>query len=334
MAQTDVNDRALQLILCPQIHRGQFNFRFSVNKIPNGDIPLLYASGGCTHSSPMKPAFLPLPDSLGNLQTLPGGSYGWHTHPFDELCLIDGSATTIGHAGKRHAASVGTLFLFKHGERHGYWNALRQSPRLWVLHYRGDPALYGAVPHLLHRQPNKRIWKLTDEQAETFKGLHVKVSIERVRQRDGWDAAQSAWLRLLLVAVARWARSEEQDEVIAPKLVDADLLRMWQIIHDYIGEPAGLSDQLKAEIPNYDSLRHRFRKAVGESPTRLWAKLRMQQAQNLLLESNLNIKEIAGRVGYARQHEFTRAFHRRFGMPPTDWRDGTFHTGEKTVHRG
>jgi hypothetical protein len=262
--------------------------------------------------------------------TQPTGSTGWHTHPFDELCLIDTTTTTIGHAGRKQDASPGTLFLFKRGEQHGYWNTASQSPRLWVIHYRGDDSLYAAMPHLLHPQPGRRVWRLSDERAESFKAMHIKITIERARDRTGAEAAQSAWLRLLLVTVARWSATgsstdanHDAADVASPKLMDDELLQLWRIIHDYTGDPAGLSSEIRSHIPNYDSLRHRFRKAVGESPTRLWAKLRMQQAQNLLLESNLSIKEIAQRVGYARQHEFTRAFSHRFGLPPTAWRDAT-----------
>ncbi|MCB1122895.1 MAG: helix-turn-helix domain-containing protein, partial [Verrucomicrobiae bacterium] len=41
---------------------------------------------------------------------------------------------------------------------------------------------------------------------------------------------------------------------------------------------------------------------------------------NLLLDSSLSIKEIATRVGYARQHEFNRMFNRYMGMAPSHWR--------------
>ncbi len=46
----------------------------------------------------------------------------------------------------------------------------------------------------------------------------------------------------------------------------------------------------------------------------------MEHARNLLLESNLSIKEISERIGYARQHEFYRAFRRHVGCGPSDWR--------------
>jgi len=53
-------------------------------------------------------------------------------------------------------------------------------------------------------------------------------------------------------------------------------------------------------------------------------RVRMQQAQNLLLDSRLRIKEIAARTGYASQHEFARAFKRHTGMAASVWRQRPF----------
>jgi len=59
----------------------------------------------------------------------------------------------------------------------------------------------------------------------------------------------------------------------------------------------------------------------GQLPSReMLLRLRMEQARNLLLESNLSIKEISERLGYARQHDFYRAFRQRIGCSPSAWR--------------
>ncbi len=264
-----------------------------------------------------------MPDSLGYVQTRAGREFGWHTHPYDELCLIADTPTTIGHAGEHTSAAIDTLYLFKAGERHGYWNNAKQSPRLWVIHYHGDDALEAAVP-MAQMSPARRVWQLTAEQAEIFKAMHVRISVEQSLPHVGAEAAQSAWLQLLLIAIIRWSAKMPAD--ITPRLIDVELQHMWQILHDYTGEPAGLVATLKQKIANYDSLRHRFKDMVGDSPARMWRRLRMHQAKNLLLESSLSVKEIAGRAGYARQHEFARAFKKQMGVSPTGWRKGVSHT--------
>ena len=56
------------------------------------------------------------------------------------------------------------------------------------------------------------------------------------------------------------------------------------------------------------------------TPREMRQRLRIQQAKNLLLETSLSIKEISIRLGYPRQHEFTRDFHQHLGLAPTAWR--------------
>jgi Helix-turn-helix domain/AraC-like ligand binding domain len=283
------------------------------------------------HPIKPSPSFFPIPESLGCMHTALGESYGWHTHPFDELCLVDGTSTTIGHASQQYRAEPGWLFLFRRGESHGYWNSTRQSARLWVIHFYEDPALYAVLPALVNDDPAKRIWRLSSDQAQAFKALHLKITMEPLLSAASSAivaAAQSAWLRLLLIAVGRWDRAttnpthHADDAQISSRFADGDLLQMWQIIQSYSGAAGGLVRELKSKIANYDSLRHRFRHLAGDSPTRLWSRLRLHQAKNLLLESSMSVKEIAAKTGFSRQHEFARAFRRQFGCSPSGWRTG------------
>jgi len=39
-----------------------------------------------------------------------------------------------------------------------------------------------------------------------------------------------------------------------------------------------------------------------------------------LRTSNLSVKEIAHELGYSRQHDLTRAFHKYTGTSPSEWK--------------
>ncbi|MBA2480181.1 MAG: helix-turn-helix transcriptional regulator [Planctomycetes bacterium] len=250
----------------------------------------------------------------------------WHIHECDELCLVSGSGIRLGHAGAETKPSGETLYIFRRGEQHGYWNDSLKEPYMWVLHYRPDEALYRECPSLVSADPSKRILRLDAAQAAAFKSLFVKVLAEHRQTRTGSAAASSAWLRLLLVSVARWCGTETRPKpAAAPQLsdqpIDAEVLALWHLVNDHVSAPADLAGVLKRRVVNYDSLRHRFRKAFNASPMQLLMALRMERAKNLLLESSDPIAEIARLMGYARQHEFTRAFHRAVGCTPTRWRE-------------
>jgi transcriptional regulator GlxA family with amidase domain len=50
--------------------------------------------------------------------------------------------------------------------------------------------------------------------------------------------------------------------------------------------------------------------------------IRLSLARGLVLYSDLNMTEIALRVGYGRVHEFSRDYRKAYGRPPTAERTG------------
>ncbi|MHC4886189.1 MAG: helix-turn-helix domain-containing protein [Planctomycetota bacterium] len=64
-----------------------------------------------------------------------------------------------------------------------------------------------------------------------------------------------------------------------------------------------------------------FKNALGTSPMQYVADLRMQHACNLLRETALRVKEVARESGFADALHFSRAFHKRIGQSPSDYRE-------------
>lgn len=256
---------------------------------------------------------------MGCLSTRPADGFGGHVHPYDEFCLITGGPTTIQHAGSDTRADHGSCYLFKGGERHGFRNDGRQAPHLWVLHFWPDPSLPEAFPVLGASRPERRIWQLREHQIEEVRTLFLRILAEQDQARPAGAPAAAAWLRLLAIQLAR---AGEGQGAPAPGAAahDPEVLALWQVLNDHLGDPSRLGAEMRARFPSYDALRHRFTRAFGASPRQVLLSLRLKRAKSLLLESDLPIQAIAERVGYARQHEFARAFHREVGRSPTSWR--------------
>ncbi len=263
-------------------------------------------------------SWLPAVVSMGCSLTEVGGGFEGHAHDWDEICLVAGDGSVIRHAGVERSAAPGTVFLFRRGEQHGYRNGPRQEPHLWLAHFRADEELYRDCPRLADPDPERRVWRLSAEQLTGYQGLFSRLQAEAMGRRPGADAATAAWLRLLLIAAARWADGE--GAAPAQPTGDPELLALWEVIHDHIERPADLAGALKRRVRNYDSLRHRFRTVFGCAPRDALIQLRIQRAKHLLLETELSIGAIAERLGYARQHEFARAFAREVGTAPSVWR--------------
>ena len=67
-------------------------------------------------------------------------------------------------------------------------------------------------------------------------------------------------------------------------------------------------------------LQRLFKQEVGSHIRDLIAERRLQNAAQLLLASDMSIKEIAYQVGYEHHSSFVRAFQRRFAQAPRYYR--------------
>lgn len=64
----------------------------------------------------------------------------------------------------------------------------------------------------------------------------------------------------------------------------------------------------------------RFTRRVGEAPATYIAQLRLANAASLLLETREPVNVVATMVGYELEAAFSRAFSKRYRLPPSRWR--------------
>jgi AraC-like DNA-binding protein len=91
--------------------------------------------------------------------------------------------------------------------------------------------------------------------------------------------------------------------------IHSDLARAWSV--EEMAREAGMSRSRFAA---------RFKELVGESPLDYLTGWRMYRARMLLSSSNESLVAIAEQVGYDSEVSFSRAFRRRLGTPPGQWR--------------
>lgn len=146
--------------------------------------------------------------SLRCVHTAPQNYCQWHSHPFDELSLTTDGTTLKGVAGELIPIEPNTLFHYRPGVQHGFWNDHRQRPRIWVVHFTLDSKLQAGLPTFGAIPSRLRPCRLTLPQVETFKWLFMRMSAEHSQREPSCALAEAAWLHLLLVNVHRWAEQK------------------------------------------------------------------------------------------------------------------------------
>ena len=97
--------------------------------------------------------------------------------------------------------------------------------------------------------------------------------------------------------------------------------RIRKVLESLEDDPTTSVQEL-ATLVNLSSSRlgHLFKLQMGVDLNHFLANQRLQKAAELLRQTELSIKEIAGQVGYHHSSSFDRGFQNKFGLPPVDFR--------------
>lgn len=239
-----------------------------------------------------------------------------HTHGGHELLLVLNVGTTVIHRGVPINAPVNALFLHRDGEEHGIIGD--GSPvRIAVINFEPDERFESGFPGL--QADAGRSWHLDGLQLATYTDYFTRIQAELDNRHPGWQQSASAWLRLLLILIGRLdARIPRERSHATLSPVDEQVHRLRRAI-DHMRQGSA-HRSLSEMFTDYDSLRQRFRRVYGISPNQMLQRQRMDIARSSLSDTDHSIAEIARRVGYARQHEFARAFRRVCGCSPSTYR--------------
>ena len=104
------------------------------------------------------------------------------------------------------------------------------------------------------------------------------------------------------------------------RLYSEDILTVLRYINDRLSERLDIGELASMVYLSHTGLIKKFTKQLGIPPSKYIIMLRMRYAKQLLLESSLPINEIAERCGYASAYYFANAFHKSFGVSPSEYR--------------
>ena len=134
-----------------------------------------------------------------------------------------------------------------------------------------------------------------------------------IRRDRLFPIASASHLAVLLVEVGRQVHRSEEN-------MTTQLSKSIQYIHRAFPEEissAELAEMEHLSVPRYNVL---FRAQTGTSPRRYIIRLRMDNACELLLNTDLSHKQVAQLTGYSDPHYFSRVFHKQYGVSPEQYR--------------
>lgn len=145
--------------------------------------------------------------------------------------------------------------------------------------------------------------------------------------RPGRTLVLTRLVEILLVEALRHTQAPDAPVGLLRGLGDARLAEAIRQIHADPGRPWTMAGLAKEAGLSRSAFFHRFARNVGVPPMEYLLSWRMALAKDLLRRHDIEIAEIAERVGYGSASTFSTAFSRHVGQPP-----GRFARGSSQGH--
>jgi LacI family transcriptional regulator len=101
---------------------------------------------------------------------------------------------------------------------------------------------------------------------------------------------------------------------------DPDLSTALHYIREHACEPIGVKQVLRAIPLSRRALEGRFVRMLGRTPHEEILRCRLERAKQLLSDTDLPIKSVAGRVGVGTPEYLSVLFKRKLGISPSAYR--------------
>jgi len=202
-----------------------------------------------------------------------------------------------------HGASTATGDV-RHGRKDG-----PPSVRILGGYFVFDSADSGLLVSLLPKQVHVR----GVERLSTLVKLLID---EAALERSGRELVLSRLVEILLVEALRLTQTPDAAAGLLRGLGDARLAEAIRQMHADPAYPWTMAQLAKAAALSRSAFFDRFTRHVGMPPMEYLLAWRMALAKDLLRRREIDIAEVAERVGYGSASTFSTAFSRYVGQPP------------------
>lgn len=235
-----------------------------------------------------------------------------HEHPhLAEILLLYGGAGIYMIDGRRYTAQKGDLILYNSHVVHDEHGGSGSGLGIYCIAVSG--LCVDGLPqgHILPASLSPI--QSTGDDFDEFMALFGAIEKEAPTHP---ETAHYLTLSLLTKISAHLAEHGKKEEAAVPSTVRAARAYIDQNYKDAIC----LEDIARATHTNPYYLAHLFKEEVGLPPMKYVALRRIGEAQNLLINTEMTVTQIAAQVGYNNSNYFQSVFKRAMGITPREYR--------------
>lgn len=236
--------------------------------------------------------------------------------------ITEGEGTIETKKGK-YEIKPGTIILIQPG----MWHRYMPNPKTgWKENYIG---LEGDIVKRVFKNQilNGKSPIIDCGLKESFIDCYETIFKIVQREKPGYQLiASGTALRLLGLVVSHVKNKDFKDLPIDSAMEDAKFY-----MRQNLNQNIDFTELASSLNLGYSYFRKMFKRHTGVSPGQYHLQLRLMKAKELLLTTNMPIKEISMEIGMDSIHYFSRLFKNKMGFPPSEMRKKTNITNTKWV---
>jgi|SRR5579883_2261694 len=233
-------------------------------------------------------------------------------HYYAAIWISSGSGwLETGATPRRLPIAGGNIFWLFPGVTHAYAPNAEGWTEQWVLFEGHMAEHFERLGFLSASQPVSHI---TDTRTIDALFAQIRSDFER---GGPLTSVMSAGLVHRLVLLAHHEATEIQ-AVTDP--IGRQIHSSKQLLEQHAFEACDLEELARSCHMGYSTFRRHFKEITGYSPKEYVLRIRLHRAKELLAFTEQSITEVARNVGFPNPYYFSRLFHSKEGISPSDFR--------------
>ena len=251
-----------------------------------------------------------------------------HVHSFFEVCFVHAGRGTFQVDETKHRIAPGDLFIARPGQPHEIVSS-RQAPLViyfwaYTLVPAADAPASSSDPAL---DQLLRAFQASTQAVARVPAIQPTLKLmadEVARRATGYMHVMNALASKLLIDAARAVVPQgvtpREADVRTRSAAESIVQTAVQYLHDNLSRQFEVRDVAAQVALSERQLARIFHKHTGTSILAYLTRLRSERGAQLLMNTQLPIKQVAAAVGYPDTHYFTTLFGRHTGSTPAVFR--------------
>ena len=249
------------------------------------------------------------------------------SHDFWELCYVKKGEIVLELENKRHTIGERQLFLIPPNAYHSYTPKNKDS-RAFVVCFESFSDILYSISSVLFTLDDDHVYlldKMIYEAEHTFKTNDDDLLEVIASPNFGGKQAIILLLEYLMISLTRQLSIDEHSKLVLlrDKHFYLDFVKLIiAFLRENVREKLTLNDICKKMNCSRSFACRVFKEQTGDTLFSYFNKLKIEEAKNMLLETDMSISDISYSLGFEELKYFDYLFKKHVGDTPNSYRKG------------